>query len=354
MNPKVSVVIPVYKTEAYLEECVESVRNQEYDNFEIILVDDGSPDNCPYMCDEYAQKDSRIKVVHKVNTGLGLTRNAGVDASEGDYIVFLDSDDKLDGDMAIANLVKAALENDADLVVGSYRRFNSKMESGIKVVQLKNGEDSRTPEFRFKGFYQYNHLSYAWGKLYRKAFLVDNGLKHGSYTYAEDKAFNIRVYAYNPRYAFLEESVCCYRINEGSITFKYKKDLMDIWISIASDYIRFLKERNIKNEFGDLISFQMFFGVFFVVKQELESGKGIFETAKILKEYAKNPFIKKLMKRIIAKEYTGSIQSNGWRLMVWGSTMAFNLHMYILFVLGIAIIRKTGTEEKVSEKRYRN
>lgn len=93
MNPKVSVIIPIYNTGKYLPECVESVRNQTLKEIEIILVDDESPDNAPVLCDEYAHKDSRIKVVHKKNGGLGYARNSGLDVATGEYISFIDSDD---------------------------------------------------------------------------------------------------------------------------------------------------------------------------------------------------------------------------------------------------------------------
>lgn len=90
---KFSVIVPVYKVEGYLEQCVESVLQQTYTDFELILVDDGSPDRCPEMCDNFSQKDTRIKVIHKKNGGLSSARNAGLDIATGDYVVFLDSDD---------------------------------------------------------------------------------------------------------------------------------------------------------------------------------------------------------------------------------------------------------------------
>lgn len=90
---KFSVIVPVYKVEGYLEQCVESVLQQTYTDFELILVDDGSPDRCPEMCDDFSQKDTRIKVIHKKNGGLSSARNAGLDIATGDYVVFLDSDD---------------------------------------------------------------------------------------------------------------------------------------------------------------------------------------------------------------------------------------------------------------------
>src|SRR5574344_2644299 len=93
MEPLISIIVPVYKVEQYLDECVQSIRNQTYTNLEIILVDDGSPDRCPEMCDEYAKQDSRIKVIHKKNGGPSSARNIGLNAASGLYIGFVDSDD---------------------------------------------------------------------------------------------------------------------------------------------------------------------------------------------------------------------------------------------------------------------
>ena len=93
MNPLISVIVPIYNRELYLEKCIESIVSQTYSNLEIILVDDGSPDNCPAICDEWAKKDSRIKVVHKENGGVASARNAGLSAATGDYVAFVDGDD---------------------------------------------------------------------------------------------------------------------------------------------------------------------------------------------------------------------------------------------------------------------
>ena len=92
-NLLVSIIVPIYKVEEYLDECVESIINQTYSNIEIILVDDGSPDRCPQLCDEWAKKDNRIKVIHKENGGVSSARNAGITLSKGEWIWFVDSDD---------------------------------------------------------------------------------------------------------------------------------------------------------------------------------------------------------------------------------------------------------------------
>lgn len=115
MNVLVSIIIPVYKVEECLIRCVESVTKQTYSNIEVILVDDGSPDRCPELCDEFAQKDTRIVVVHKPNGGLSTARNAGLDVAKGDFICFVDSDDWIRND-AIEYSVKNALKHSADMV----------------------------------------------------------------------------------------------------------------------------------------------------------------------------------------------------------------------------------------------
>ena len=113
-QPLISIIVPVYKVEQYLDRCVESIINQTYKNLEIILVDDGSPDNCPAMCDEWACKDARIKVVHKQNGGLSDARNAGMDIAKGEYIAFVDSDDYVRSDM-YELLYNNMQENESDI-----------------------------------------------------------------------------------------------------------------------------------------------------------------------------------------------------------------------------------------------
>ena len=120
----VTVVLPVYNVEQYLDRCINSVVNQTYKNLEIILVDDESPDNCPKMCDEWAKMDSRIKVIHKKNQGLGYARNTGIDNATGEYIYFVDSDDYIALD-TIELAYKAAVENNADIVTFGYNQVDS-------------------------------------------------------------------------------------------------------------------------------------------------------------------------------------------------------------------------------------
>ena len=116
-NDKISIVVPIYKVEKYIDQCVQSVLKQTYQNLEIILVDDQSPDKCPEICEQYAREDARVKVFHQKNLGLSGARNTGMQYATGDYVLFLDSDDYLALDYCERMLTMAKEEN-ADIVVG--------------------------------------------------------------------------------------------------------------------------------------------------------------------------------------------------------------------------------------------
>ena len=116
MTELISVIVPVYNTEKFLIRCVASIQNQSYSNLEIILVDDGSPDHCPEMCDTYAKQDNRIQVIHQKNAGLGMARNTGLNVAKGKYIAFVDSDDFLPLD-ALEKLYNTAIKTNNVIAV---------------------------------------------------------------------------------------------------------------------------------------------------------------------------------------------------------------------------------------------
>lgn len=120
MNPKISVIVPVYNVESYIKKCVDSIICQSYSNLEIILIDDGSPDNCPDICDRYLEKDPRVKVVHKQNGGLSDARNAGIGIATGDYISFVDSDDWIDKDY-FEILYNLLIESESEISICNFK-----------------------------------------------------------------------------------------------------------------------------------------------------------------------------------------------------------------------------------------
>lgn len=166
---KISVIVPVYNVEKYLDKCIDSIVNQTYKNLEIILVDDGSPDNCPQMCDAWAEKDSRIKVIHKSNGGLSSARNAGLDVSTGQYIVFVDSDDYISS-LYCEKLYKALIDNSADLSICGVKKIYPDSKDG----EVSNIQDENLTQDEFfdkmEGFCGWCWVV-AWNKLYsRKLF----------------------------------------------------------------------------------------------------------------------------------------------------------------------------------------
>lgn len=351
--PLVTIVVPVYKVEKYLEECVKSICNQDYPALEILLIDDGSPDKCPQLCDAYAAQHENIRVIHQENKGLGLSRNTGMDAAQGKYLFFMDSDDCLDGKAAIRLLVEKAEKSQADITVGCYRRFNGKEIRQVNSHHLKDGEDTRTVAFRFKGFYQYGHLAHNWGQLYSRAFLEEHQLRCRAYPFTQDKAHNMDCYVYHPKYAFIEDSIYLYRVNEASVTFRYKENLMPVWISIAADFKTFLKQRNIQENYDDWIAFHLFFGSFFMVKQELQFKKhGIQEAVKAMKQYAQQPLVGQSMKALARGKWVREL-SFSWRWMIQLAAIVYNAHCYRLYVWAIALLRKLRIDNRITEKRNR-
>lgn len=208
-NDLISIIIPVYKVEKYLEKCIESVLKQTYTNLQIILVDDGSPDNCGKICDEYAKKDPRIEVIHKVNGGLSDARNVGIAKAKGKYIGFVDSDDYIKEDMyeILINLIK---EYDADVSICNLydvidgKEYIRNNENGIQ-------EYSRL-EILKEVLLDKNIQSYAWNKLYKKELFDEIkypiGKKYediGTTFYVFEKCNKIVVTS-EPEYYYLKRS----------------------------------------------------------------------------------------------------------------------------------------------------
>lgn len=177
---KVTVIIPVYKAEKYIKRCIESVTAQTYENLEIILIDDDSPDNCPQICDDWAKKDSRIKVLHIENKGAANARNQGLKIATGDYIGFVDSDDYIDNDM-YDYLVSLLENNDADISVCSYQVNDA--DRGDESVSVLDHSDAL--QWVVTGDYMYGVL---WNKLYKRDLVTD--IEMPDLKYCEDLVFN--------------------------------------------------------------------------------------------------------------------------------------------------------------------
>ena len=231
----ISVVLPIYNTERYLDRCVTSVVNQTYSNLEIILVDDGSPDNCPQMCDEWAAKDSRIRVIHKKNAGAGMARNSGIEAATGEYICFFDSDDYVATD-TIEKAYRLAVEEQSDIVVFGLNNVNAEGRVVRSIVPESDqvtyaGEDvqkrflpaliAAKPDSTCR-----NVWMSACTCLLSMPMILDNGWRFASERdiISEDVYSLLCLYAYVRRVSVLPEALYYYCENGASLTHSYRAD----------------------------------------------------------------------------------------------------------------------------------
>lgn len=240
LQPLVSIIIPVYNVEKYLKDCVDSVRNQTYTNLEIILVDDGSPDRCGQMCDQYAAEDARIIAIHQENGGVASARNAALCVAQGEYVFLVDSDDTITED-AIAHMVALSLQCSADMVcAASY----STDENG-RVLQEVNNEGSVGTLVMNQADAMIYYAPKEWGPCNRLIKLhIHKGVKFPAYRICEDEAIKFRLLEQCNIVVNTDKVMYYYRIRGGSATAKDSNtDRMDMFYS-RSENLNYLKENH--------------------------------------------------------------------------------------------------------------
>lgn len=213
MKPLISIIVPVYKVEAYLEDCVNSLLCQTLENIEIILIDDGSPDRCGEMCDVYAAKDMRIRVIHQENQGLSAARNAGIDAAQADYLMFVDSDDWVDPEFC-SHPYELALQHNADFVVFQFERINKSFHQCTEKSGIKGEAHIQWLMLNSAGVM-------VWNKLYHRKLFENVRFPVGKLF--EDSAITHIIAHYAQIIYYSERSLYHYRIREASIMTSLKK-----------------------------------------------------------------------------------------------------------------------------------
>ena len=236
MEELISIIVPVYNVEKYLNKCIDSIINQTYKNLEIILVDDGSLDNSGKICNEYAEKDSRIKVIHKENGGVSSARNKGLEIANGEWVAFVDSDDWIENNFCEV-LLNNAIEYKVDIVLCGYNRVSlsniDKIRNTKKIIELNANEyliNVLNPQTGF-GFC---HM-----KLYKRKNIRNIKFKEGLLV-GEDALFNEQVSKKIKKAIFVEESLYNYRINNNSVVRKFDKNYSNKYlksIKINKEYI---------------------------------------------------------------------------------------------------------------------
>lgn len=236
-NPKISVIVPIYNVEKYIKRCVESLINQSYKNLEIILVDDGSPDNCPKICDDYADKYSNIKVLHKTNGGLSDARNAGMEIATGEYISFIDSDDYIDLETYDITM-KKMLETNSEigafniLLFSDGEELKPDLSDKFEIMKSEQAIENTIDDIKVK--------TNAWNKIY-KSNVIKN-LKFPVGRLNEDEFFTFKALDRANRIVYLYRQCYYYYQRPNSIMGKYELNRLDMLDGVWERYI-FVKEK---------------------------------------------------------------------------------------------------------------
>lgn len=267
---KVSVIVPVYNVEKYLRTCMDSILSQSLEDIEIICVDDGSTDNSPEILDEYAQKDRRVKVIHKKNSGYGNSMNVGIDMAQGEYIGIVESDDYILPDM-YKTLYACASAYDLDLVKSECIQFWDTLSYSRK-VHVKEMEPyfgkllKKEDRIRFYQFYMNT-----WSGIYRRQFLVENGIRHNETPGAsyQDNGFWIQTMSLCERAMWLDDAFYLYRQDNPMASVKSKDK---IWV-MHKEYLyieKLLEEKGLKKELAICKYYHMLRhkGVFIRIREE--------------------------------------------------------------------------------------
>ncbi len=251
-KPLVSVIIPIYKVEKYLRASIDSALNQTYENIEIILVDDGSPDACPQICDDYAEKYDNIKVIHKKNGGLSDARNHGIEASSGEYLYFLDSDDTIDS-RAVELCVQSAADSVADAVISDryYEVFESSTEKKLCFHFDASCYINDPVKFACEVMIAKGRAWRATAVLYNAKTIKDNKcLFPVGYT-AEDIVFNLQVMSCSKTICFCDEPFLFNLKREGSITASFNDKFFDTIVFIDDKVKEFMDKADVDKVYAD-------------------------------------------------------------------------------------------------------
>lgn len=303
---KISVIVPVYNVEKYINRCIESLINQTYKNIEIILIDDGSPDNSPKICDMWTKKDKRIKVYHKKNSGLGYSRNFGLDVATGDYVSFVDSDDYIDIN-TFKNCVEVIEKYSLDVCrFGMVEKFAHKdIFYDPPVKQLYNDDDNIefAKDIIGKSVDDSSRLFAgisACTSIYSLKLLKRNNIHFTSEreTLCEDIIFNFEVSLNAKKTYILKENYYYYCHHESSLTTSYRKDRFDRTINLFDFILNRHPELFNSGDFRIRLIRLILQNIIVCLKQEIEHRKkiGLNNSFKNIKNIVINKKLNHLLK----------------------------------------------------------
>ena len=297
--PQISVIVPVYKVETYLKRCVDSILHQTFSDLEVILVDDGSPDQCPDMCDELAKADKRIRVIHKENGGLSSARNAGMRIAQGKYIGFVDSDDDVEPDM-YETMLEAVEKNSADFVMSDYIRVSADGTRSLVSKSIRAGVYEKEdiikeiyPALIMDENVDYGPLLSVWHCLYNRDFLEKNGISFADdVKWSEDNLFSSYVGYCADRFVYLKgQGLYHYYNNPGTITTSYRPGSWNVYKRM-NDYLEeFFSSKN-DFDFSRQLKLHMIYYACNTVNMECSNAENTKDAKKRMNEILCDPKLK--------------------------------------------------------------
>lgn len=297
--PLVSIVVPVYKVEKYLERCINSLVAQTLRDIEIILVNDGSPDTCPEICDAWKECDSRIKVVHKKNGGLSSARNAGFKIATGKYVGFVDSDDDIEQNM-YERMYDIITKENVDFVMSDYIRVLEDGTSFLKTLDISGGRYDKFaikkeifPQLIMGENLEYGPLLSVWHCLYRTEFLKKNGLIFDEEVrWSEDNIFSAFVGYYADSFYYMKgEGLYHYYQNPGTITTAYRPAAWDVYCTMNS-HLHLFFDKVSDYDFQQQLKLHMIYYACNCLGQIQKSGKAFKVQVEMRKEIMKSSCLK--------------------------------------------------------------
>lgn len=250
-NPKISVILPVYNVVDYLEDCLKSIFNQTFEDFELIIVDDGSNDGSEYLCDEYGKNNEKVVVIHQKNAGLSAARNAGIKQAKGEFVTFIDSDDMVSF-RYLEELLKTILNTSSDISICDYVQINN----GMNLDQINHVNNKKSNEIilnkreAIEEVYKnkYHGIEFVtWAKLYKLKLFKENNIWFPNGRIHEDAFTTYKLFYISNRISYVDKGLYYYRIRSGSImNSAFTEKRLDMIVATREEYKFFLEAKDYK------------------------------------------------------------------------------------------------------------
>ncbi len=335
MSPYFSIILPIYNVAPYLARCIKSVLGQSFWDYELILVNDGSTDRSPEICNSFGSRDQRIRVIHKENGGLSSARNAGFEMARGQYIWWVDSDDWITHN-ALEILYQASLQKNADVIKFNHIRVaqdalehRSIVKPGFYSEKNQINEMLRTALTQTSKF----GLS-AWANIYRRDFLQNHQLTFTSerIVCSEDYLFNLKVLLLAERIAVIADPLYMYEQREGSLTQRYKKDLPERYTQLYTQLCEYYRDAGVLDLYEKKICrffvWHLLRGTCFPNEYRVSKGHSVAGGRRNIRAFLKEPEIRQAMKRCDGEDFD-------WkqRVQLWAMQRRLEPLFYWLYVV---------------------